>query len=1177
MTGVSWVTNVAPSPAASSFGGMWPLALALLCAPAPALLAWWTGRRLARTADDPLLPELLLAREQRIGQVTTAAIIGLTLFARGMLWWAAPAMVVLTILAAMPMRRRVFGERIGAWTWLEHRLRMLLAGAGPWLLIALTPALVAALPALARVAGGVAMGLAIVAALWGFVPAWLSLNVAAPLDRRDVEPLLRDVAVRARAPMPRLVRFGTPGIHLINAYALPGVRVATVAFSRRLLDTFPPEEIAAVFAHEMAHLEHFDARRMRRARAAAVLMALITVVFALLVPPAWAMAFPLAILVALTLRARRSQGHETESDRRAVELLMGDGEVLARALVRLHMAARLPRRFDRDFEKSASHPSLARRVQSIRAAAAEWRGLAHAAPAGAIAAMSRATPSSAQAAAIVAPAHLGFPLTGHTRTDARIDARADARRTPMRAAAMPLITDVPLRLREDARHHASHDSSRLAPPAPAPVPHAETTAHDVAHADPLEQARAAMFAEPPSLRRLAEAMPLPVMLQSPSAPVVVALGADRVYWFDDVPEDARLDIDSLREAAGSYRALRYADVIELRVAASGAERHLLVRERTGDARRVALHPGDVALAQRALDMVDGQLGHAVHEHGSLVARLLAIALALVAPLGPASGIAAIVAGALVLWSPARPMLVALGGAAIAEAIVGWFTGSVAGSDALGVAGTAVLGAMAIALGLHTKTTATADARRGRIDVALALLGAFAALATAPLALLLGDVSAGEWLDTLAGSALAAPTVGLLAALAGALFARRSRTAPLAWTAGGAVLLAGAVALGGATIAGTRLEQPVAWRDVTATVVARQRMPEGTMRVLASPSGRRWAVQRVVARGTPAPGALMDGWDWDLGSFAEGRTRTVRALQLEFLDDARVVVLARRGDSLEVRLEPAFAGDDPLPRRAAGLPALLNPMLRVDRATGTWHVVGRPRPIVTGRSPIDGASAGTFEDEGAVDSAADDAEPTFDGNTFARPDTMVVAGGRIGTESVRVKRWVLPALVVAALPLADGGVLYQELPRFDRTAPWRARFGMMPRGSLWRLGPDGSRTRLGASDVVQCGSAGPGGEALCVERGARRMRGHVMDATGHPVGQVSVRSGWSFTRAAGARLAITMCGRTDVMLLDAVRHAGTRAVLGERACIVDATPTPEGFLGIRTGDAGLELASWRMPR
>jgi Zn-dependent protease with chaperone function len=1121
------------------------LALALLCTLAPVLLAWWTGGRLARAADDPLLPELLLARQRRVTQAVVAAVLVMALGARTMLWWAAPALVVGTILAALPMRRKVFGERVGAGAYLEHALRALVGGAGPWLLLALTPAVIVAVPhPVARVAVAVTLGIAIVAWQWGFVSAWLACNVAAPLDRRDVEPLLRDVAVRSSASMPRLVRFGTPGIHLVNAYALPGVRVSTVAFSRRLLDTFPPEEIAAVFAHEMAHLEHFDPRRMRIARAGAVMLAAIAAGIPWLVPTWFAVAFPWLVMLAIGLRAQRSRQHETESDKRAVELLHGDGDVLARALVRLHLVARLPRRFDRELEASATHPSLARRVQSIHAAATEWRAsvaAAHHAPLSIPIGLPPAPPEhstthpSPRAVAIVASPHLALALP---RDDHGV-ARAAGRRTPVRAA-MPLVPDAPRR-------------------------------------DALADARAGMFAEPNSLARsLAEAIPLPVLLQSPNERVVVALGTDRVYWFDDVPPDARLDVDALREAAGSYRALRYADVTELRVAVTGHERHLLVRERTGEPRRVALHPGDVALAQRALDLVDGQLGHAEPEHGTLVARLVALALALTAPLGPGSSIATIVTAALVLWCPARPLLVALGAAAIAEATVGWLAGAQATTDVVVLVGQLLLAAIAIGVGARASAATAAAARPRRTVAALAVLAAAAMLGLTTVSLLVSGLPSGEWLDALTGTRAAGTAVGLLAALAGGLLVRRARVAPVAWTAAGAVTMAAATAIGGTLVVGARAEEPVAWRDVTASVVARHPLPQGSIRVLTSPSGRRWAVQRAVARGTPVAGALMDGWDWDLGSFAEGRTRTVRALQLEFLDDARVVVLARRGDSLEVRLEPAFAGEDPLPRRAAGLPALINPMLRVDRAAGTWHVAGRPRPMVTGRLPLDGTVAGTFEEED--DSPASvAAELAMASTAFTRPDTMIVAGGRVGSAKALVRRWVLPSLGMAALPLADGGVLYQEMPRFDATTPWRMMLGAMSRGTLWRLGPDGARTRIGAVEMLQCGAPGTRGEALCVERGQNHLRGLIVDGRGNVTGRVAVRAGWSFTRPAGALLAIAACGRPDVALLDAGTHSATRAVLGERACIADATPTAIGFTGIRAAGGGLELVAWRMPR
>jgi hypothetical protein len=68
------------------------------------------------------------------------------------------------------------------------------------------------------------------------------------------------------------------------------------------------------------------------------------------------------------LRARHRQKHETASDLRALALA-GDPEALIRALTKLHAFARLPRRWDTEFERHATHPSLARRIQAIRAAA----------------------------------------------------------------------------------------------------------------------------------------------------------------------------------------------------------------------------------------------------------------------------------------------------------------------------------------------------------------------------------------------------------------------------------------------------------------------------------------------------------------------------------------------------------------------------------------------------------------------------------------------------------------------------------------------------------------------------------------------------------------------------------------------------------------------------------------
>jgi len=79
--------------------------------------------------------------------------------------------------------------------------------------------------------------------------------------------------------------------------------------------------------------------------------------------------WPIVVLVAVGRRAAKSQQHETESDLRAAALC-GDPEALVRGLVKLHLHARIPRRYDADIERVASHPSLVRRIQAIRAGGA---------------------------------------------------------------------------------------------------------------------------------------------------------------------------------------------------------------------------------------------------------------------------------------------------------------------------------------------------------------------------------------------------------------------------------------------------------------------------------------------------------------------------------------------------------------------------------------------------------------------------------------------------------------------------------------------------------------------------------------------------------------------------------------------------------------------------------------
>src|SRR5262249_41591988 len=198
---------------------------------------------------------------------------------------------------------------------------------------------------------------------------------ASPLSREDLAPRFAAIVARARVAAPRILRYGFRGGRIVNAFALPSRRHPTALFGDQLLEHLEPDEIAAIFAHEVAHLEHFDRKRLTHARLTMWTVIGLTVGVVPLLgewmssgPDLLQSAWVAAVGIGLLLRGAARQKHEAESDLRALELC-GDSEALVRALVKLHALARLPRRWAVDVERHASHPSLARRIQAIRAAA----------------------------------------------------------------------------------------------------------------------------------------------------------------------------------------------------------------------------------------------------------------------------------------------------------------------------------------------------------------------------------------------------------------------------------------------------------------------------------------------------------------------------------------------------------------------------------------------------------------------------------------------------------------------------------------------------------------------------------------------------------------------------------------------------------------------------------------
>jgi Zn-dependent protease with chaperone function len=358
--------------------------LAVLVALAPGLHSWWTGRALLARVNDPAFPELLLARFQRRVQViATAGIV--SVFIPGASWlWTFPLFVVALLVGNFPFRRALYGETWNVLDYVRYTLFGFVGMAGFWLSLALAPVLILALAKGwtpdAPVQGAAAIGAAFAVALvvWEYAHPLLCLALfrASPLRRSDLQPRFDDLVRRSAVSdrPPQVFRYGARGAYVMNAFAFPSTWRPRVAFGDTLLEMLTPDEIVAVFAHELSHLEYYNRPRLLRLRLVTYLLMLAAAVLpAVLLATASADAWmvnllwlwPVIVLTLLALRTSKSQAHETESDLRAAALT-GDPEAVVRALTKLHHYSRLPRRWPYDFERAASHPSLARRIQALR-------------------------------------------------------------------------------------------------------------------------------------------------------------------------------------------------------------------------------------------------------------------------------------------------------------------------------------------------------------------------------------------------------------------------------------------------------------------------------------------------------------------------------------------------------------------------------------------------------------------------------------------------------------------------------------------------------------------------------------------------------------------------------------------------------------------------------------------
>lgn len=109
----------------------------------------------------------------------------------------------------------------------------------------------------------------VIAAVWFAIAYWIHHNLirlatgAKPVDRRSAPQLynaLENLCVSRGLPMPRLEIIETPAL---NAYAA-GLKEGdyVIAVTRGLIDTLKPDEIEAVLAHELTHIQNKDTQMM---------------------------------------------------------------------------------------------------------------------------------------------------------------------------------------------------------------------------------------------------------------------------------------------------------------------------------------------------------------------------------------------------------------------------------------------------------------------------------------------------------------------------------------------------------------------------------------------------------------------------------------------------------------------------------------------------------------------------------------------------------------------------------------------------------------------------------------------------------------------------------------------------------------------------------------------------